>query len=175
MNVPATFWACFFWFVFVVSQQHYVRLYWKRTDSEHYHWPRAIITSRGFQAALIWPVVLVLIQIMEWEPKDNGEKLGIYLIFFIAGTDLFNAVSEYWVLYTSYLKWHAWFESPPHPDKEAWMFFCFGMDKQEKLDICDHEPDSRFNVIKRVYEDYKQTGNVKIPKYVKPLNDVVAV
>jgi hypothetical protein len=177
MDKGAIFWAWVLWMIFVVALQHHARRYWKRTDSERYHWPRAIITSRGFQAALIWPVVLILLQFTTWKPESNTDGISIYLLLlsFIAITDLLAAMSAYWDLYEAYRKWHGWVALPPDPDKGAWIFFYFGMDRQEQMDVLDHEPDCRFNVIKRVYEDYKLIGDVKIPNPAKPLNDVVDV
>jgi len=175
MDGQETIWAWVFWMIFVIALQHHARRYWKRTDSECHHWPRAIITSHGFQAALIWPAVLILLQLTTWKPESNTDSIFVYLLCLAVVTDLLKAASDYWDLYTAYLKWRAWAAQPPHPDKEVWMFFYFGMDRQEQTDIFDHEPDCRFNVIKRIYEDYKQIGDVKIPKHVKPLNDVVTV
>lgn len=100
-------------------------------------------------------------------PDNNASvQIFVFLLWLSALVDLLGSASAYWDVYKEYQRWHNWTAQPAQPGDEEWTFFYFGMHRREQVDIMEYEPNRRFDVIKRVYEDYKRTGIVKVPEHV---------
>jgi hypothetical protein len=104
-------------------------------------------------------MVLVLLQFTQ--PISTEDRIPMYFIYAGTAFDTLAAASVYWDVYKEYLRWCTWTQCVEDSDDgKAWTFFYFGMDREEQMNVLDHEPPYRLGIIKRIYREYEMTGAV---------------